>query len=89
MLEITEGNALDAISKAKARNISPQDMADEAAVKNEKYKAAIADIYRDYTIALEESNSLDFDDLLLYGVRLFRILPAAVHNIEHVLVDEL
>lgn len=49
----------------------------------------VADIYVDYEKALRSSNSLDFDDLLVFGVALFKQHKKAVEWCQHVLVDEL
>ncbi|SPO39443.1 related to ATP-dependent DNA helicase [Pseudozyma flocculosa] len=52
------------------------------------FKRIMADIYLRYQEQLREANALDFDDLLVYGVRLFRQNPQIARRIEHVLVDE-
>ncbi|KAI0635844.1 UvrD-helicase-domain-containing protein [Trametes polyzona] len=48
----------------------------------------LADVYKNYERILRESNSLDFDDLLLFGVKLFRNHAKASSWCRHVLVDE-
>ena len=48
-----------------------------------------AQVYRRYQCALKQNNSLDFDDLLVYGVQLFRDHPKVGKWCRHVLVDEL
>ncbi|EPS95932.1 hypothetical protein FOMPIDRAFT_1131483 [Fomitopsis schrenkii] len=48
----------------------------------------VADVYKRYERKLRQSNSLDFDDLLLFGVRLFERHPSVGEWCEHVLVDE-
>ncbi|KAH9838601.1 P-loop containing nucleoside triphosphate hydrolase protein [Rhodofomes roseus] len=50
--------------------------------------AVLIDVYRVYERTLRSSNSLDFDDLLLFGVRLFKRNPAVGEWCQHVLVDE-
>ena len=46
-------------------------------------------IYAEYESRLASHNALDFDDLLMYGVKLFREHPSlSFDHIEHVLVDE-
>jgi DNA helicase-2/ATP-dependent DNA helicase PcrA len=47
-----------------------------------------AEIYYDYQAYLKANNAVDFDDLLVYGVRLFRDSPQVISNVKHVLVDE-
>ena len=49
----------------------------------------IAAIYKDYEKTLREANSLDFDDLLVFGVRMFAGHKKASAWCRHVLVDEL
>jgi len=48
-----------------------------------------AEIYRDYEKSLRQSNSLDFDDLLVFGVRLFSRNSKYAAWCQHILVDEL
>lgn len=48
-----------------------------------------AEIYRDYEKSLRQSNSLDFDDLLVFGVRFFSRHPKYAAWCQHILVDEL
>ena len=45
-------------------------------------------LYAEYETALRESNSLDFDDLLVFGLRLFREVPKVLESCRHILVDE-
>ena len=49
----------------------------------------IARIYKKYQSILQRNNSLDFDDLLIYGVKLFKGHPHVVKWCRHILVDEL
>jgi DNA helicase II / ATP-dependent DNA helicase PcrA len=49
----------------------------------------VAHLYGRYQQTLAENNSLDFDDLLLYGVQLFGENPKVSEWCKHVLVDEL
>ncbi len=52
----------------------------------------LADVYTEYQRRLAEASAVDFDDLLLLAVRLFREHPEALHRYQqrfrHVLVDE-
>ncbi|KAM3086870.1 ATP-dependent DNA helicase srs2 [Clarireedia jacksonii] len=45
-------------------------------------------VYEEYQAALERSNLLDYDDLLVQCVELLRQHPSCVSNIEAVLIDE-
>lgn len=49
----------------------------------------VGQIYARYERILQDNNSLDFDDLLVYGVKLFGDNPRVVKWCKHVLVDEL
>lgn len=77
------------ISTAKNELRGPDDVA--ASASNEiEYK--LAEVFREYQRRLQEANALDFDDLLVLGVRLFREHPDALaawrNRFGHVLVDE-
>ncbi|AUB27794.1 DNA helicase II/ATP-dependent DNA helicase PcrA [Cryptococcus neoformans] len=90
-MSLKEGVVLSEISKAKAKGEPPEAMVIRAAQnKNASTNtlAVIADLYEEYQLALTEANSLDFDDLLLYALRLFKEAPRVVENIRHILVDE-
>ena len=49
----------------------------------------IAEIYKQYQDALQANNSLDFDDLLIVGLKLFKSHAVSVSWCKHILVDEL
>lgn len=91
-LELKEGDVLSVISKAKAKEQSPQDMLDALTAKPEHemnvLDLMIAQLYDEYDNALREANALDFDDLLLFGLRLFRNHPNVIASCKHILVDE-
>jgi len=77
------------ISNAKNELQDPEDAAKDARnVQEETYAAA----YRVYQERLRQANALDFDDLLMMTVHLFRAFPAVRENwrrrFRHVLVDE-
>jgi DNA helicase-2/ATP-dependent DNA helicase PcrA len=78
-----------AISAAKNRGQSVEDVAEAAQVIIEK---RIADVYREYQERLRTAGAMDFDDLLLRTVELFRrrpdLLEAYQQRFRHVLVDE-
>ncbi|SPO23192.1 related to ATP-dependent DNA helicase [Ustilago trichophora] len=52
------------------------------------FRQFMATIYTMYQQQLVDANALDFDDLLVYGVQLFRHQNQVVRNVRHVLVDE-
>ncbi|MDP6853829.1 MAG: UvrD-helicase domain-containing protein [Candidatus Marinimicrobia bacterium] len=77
------------ISKAKNQLISPQLCADTAeGFRDEK----TAEIYMQYQEDLQKSNALDFDDLLLKPLQLFKEHPHRLefyqNQFQYVLVDE-
>lgn len=87
-IQLKEAAVLSSISKAKAKGLSPHQVGrDKTPI--DPVQEMIARIYADYAAALKESNSLDFDDLLIFGVRLFTKEPQTVAWCRHVLVDEL
>ncbi|CAO1626024.1 unnamed protein product [Sympodiomycopsis kandeliae] len=100
-LKIKSESAQGTISWAKAKGVSPEAYRANLqkketgkswrsnAEETSSYKAAIATIYEMYTEKLRQANALDFDDLLVFGVRLLRKSPHVVNNIRHVLVDEM
>ncbi len=78
-----------AVSAAKDELLGPEELADQALGFFQK-KAAEA--YRLYQQRLVESNALDFDDLIMQTVRLFREHPQVLaeyqRRFRYVLVDE-
>ena len=80
-------NIQNAISNAKNALMFPQD------VPRTNYREeALFRIYEQYQKRLEESNSVDFDDLLLWTFRLLRDNPQIRESygtrFQHILVDE-
>lgn len=80
---------LNVISNAKNMLWDPdrlQDMADNF------FQAKAADVYRHYQKRLKELNALDFDDLLMLTVNLFRQYPQVLRyyqqKFQYILVDE-
>ncbi|WRT65721.1 uncharacterized protein IL334_002669 [Kwoniella shivajii] len=90
-MALKEGVVLSEISKAKAKEESPDQMAMRAAQDpgtSTNTLAIIAELYAEYEATLREANSLDFDDLLVFGLRLFRSAPRVLESCRHILVDE-
>jgi DNA helicase-2/ATP-dependent DNA helicase PcrA len=77
------------ISGAKNQMISP---AEYANVAKEFFEAKVAEIYPEYVQKLHKSNSMDFDDLLLKPIELFkkneRVLEKYQYRFKYLLVDE-
>ena len=78
-----------AISKSKNDGVSPSDYANEAYYPNQRQ---IAKIYRRYEEEKERADALDFNDLLLRTVRLFRknadVRKKWQEKFQHILIDE-
>jgi DNA helicase-2/ATP-dependent DNA helicase PcrA len=76
---------LNDISRAKERLIEPEKFEDEVG-------GVISKIYNHYQARLRQANALDFDDMLLYTVRMLRERPDVLEHysrkFQHVLVDE-
>lgn len=77
------------ISSGKNEGLGPEEYADKATVITEK-KAA--EVYLEYQRRLQQAGAMDFDDLLLNTVKLFRASPPTLEHYRrrfgHLLVDE-
>jgi len=67
--QLTPRTVLSSISWAKNHMLDPQEVYLESA---DPKRERIAQIYKVYTEELAKSNALDFDDLLLYAVRVLK-----------------
>jgi DNA helicase-2/ATP-dependent DNA helicase PcrA len=78
-----------AISAAKNDLISVDELAGRVTTVHER---RVADVYREYQDRLRRAGAMDFDDLLVQAVELFRQHPDVLEHhqrrFEHVLVDE-
>jgi DNA helicase-2/ATP-dependent DNA helicase PcrA len=77
------------ISALKNELVLPNEYAERAIGPAEK---RLAEIYAEYQRRLQEASAVDFDDLLVLAVRLFREQPATLarwrDRFRHILVDE-
>ena len=77
------------ISRAKDRGLTASEFAAQAA---SVFDERLVPVYQAYEQALRANNALDFDDLLLHALRLFRQNPDVLDRYRtrwpHVLVDE-
>ncbi|KAL5640278.1 hypothetical protein ACGC1H_007523 [Rhizoctonia solani] len=89
-LDIKEPIVRSMISKAKATGQTPQEMLRLASSVStqDKIQAAVAHIYEEYDAVLREANALDFDDLLVMGLKVLKVAPRAIAKLRHVVVDE-
>ncbi|MDY6892234.1 MAG: UvrD-helicase domain-containing protein [Chloroflexota bacterium] len=83
------GGIGSAISSAKAQLLAPQDY---RPLVGSYYEEVVARVYERYQELLTESNALDFDDLIMRVVRLFRNHPDVLDKYQsryvHVMIDE-
>jgi DNA helicase-2/ATP-dependent DNA helicase PcrA len=80
---------LTAISSSKSRMLSPQDYTSSS---RSYFDEVVGRVYERYQQLLDESRALDFDDLLMRTVSLFRNHPEILKKYQeryvHILVDE-
>jgi DNA helicase-2/ATP-dependent DNA helicase PcrA len=80
---------IEAISRAKDELIDSQSYQEQA---HDYFPQTIAKIYRAYQEALQASNALDFDDLIMLTNKLFQTHPAILEKYQnqwqYILVDE-
>ena len=78
-----------AISSAKARLLAPQEYRSQA---GNYFEEVVARVYERYQVLLGESSALDFDDLIMRTVHLFRNQPEVLEKYQsrylHVMIDE-
>ncbi|MEX0886112.1 MAG: UvrD-helicase domain-containing protein [Phycisphaeraceae bacterium] len=83
------GSMLSTISNAKNELMDAEAFAQQAA---DFYSRTVAKVYHKYAEILTRNNALDFDDLLLRTVQLFRNHPDALRQLQeryqYVLIDE-
>jgi DNA helicase-2/ATP-dependent DNA helicase PcrA len=77
------------IGKAKDHLISPEEFADQAA---NWYERSVAAVYAAYQRRLQAAGALDFDDIIVRTVNLFRSQPEVLEHYQerftHILIDE-
>ncbi len=87
---LKEKTILGAISSAKDELISPLDY--EMSVMGDFTKRKLADAYKEYQAALKRNNALDFDDIIVKTVELFKCCPDVLENyqdrFQYIMVDE-
>ena len=86
----TERSMLSAISSAKDNLVSVRDY--ELSTMGDFQKITIAKVYREYQETLKRSNALDFDDIIVKTVELFKtqveVLNYYQDRFRYILVDE-
>jgi len=80
---------LATISKAKNELMNPEQFKNQA---NGYYEEIVAKVYFLYQSRLKENNGLDFDDIIMFTVELFRNFPAVLekyqNQFQYIMVDE-
>lgn len=81
---------LSAISSAKDELITPEEY--ELDAQGDYHKKRIAAVYKEYQAQLRQNNALDFDDLIVKTVELFRYNEDVLENYQerfrYIMVDE-
>lgn len=89
---LKEKTILGAISSAKDNLISPLDYEMSTAGGFDYNKSKIAKAYKEYQALLKKNNALDFDDLIVKTVELFKTCPDVLEGyqkrFEYIMVDE-
>ncbi|MDD5039016.1 MAG: UvrD-helicase domain-containing protein [Dehalococcoidales bacterium] len=87
--QYTPQSIASAISSAKSRMIVAEDYIQHS---HSYFEEVVGRVYKQYQLLLRENNALDFDDLLLKTVLLFRKSPEILSRYQsryvHLLVDE-
>jgi DNA helicase-2/ATP-dependent DNA helicase PcrA len=80
------------ISSAKNDGLNAAQYQERAAAQGNVVERKAAEVYAEYQQRLQAATAMDFDDLLLNTVRLFREAPEVLNNyqrrFQHLLVDE-
>ena len=88
--QLKEKTILGAISSAKDNLISPLDY--EMSAMGDFSKRKIANAYKEYQMLLKKNNALDFDDIIVKTVELFKACPEVLENYQnrflYIMVDE-
>ena len=87
---LKERTVLSAISSAKDELISPNEYSLSAA--GDYHKQKIAALYQEYQQTLKKNNAVDFDDLIMKTVELFKDCPDVLQSYQnrfrYIMVDE-
>lgn len=87
---LKERSILSAISSAKDELISPEEY--ELRAMGDFRKQKIAQAYKEYQMALKKNNAMDFDDLIVKTVELFKadseVLGSYQKRFKYIMVDE-
>lgn len=89
---LKERTIMSAISSAKDELISPLQYEMQAAASYDYHAGKIAQAYKEYQAVLHKNNALDFDDLIMKTVELFKADAQVLNNYQerfrYIMVDE-
>ena len=87
--EVNPTGVLSLISRAKNEMLTPEEMAEGA---EGPFAETAAALYEGYSQYLKENQAMDFDDLLLFTVRLFKKYPKVLSEYQkrwpYIMIDE-
>ncbi len=88
--QLKERSIMSAISAAKDELMSPLEY--ELSSMGDYLKKKVAAVYKEYQAILKRSNALDFDDLIVKTVELFKACPDVLYQYQerfkYIMVDE-
>lgn len=91
-IDLKERAVMGYISAAKDELISPQEYELQVHASGDFQKKKIAAIYKEYQEVMKKNNALDFDDLIVKTVELFRTCPEVLNHYQdrfrYIMVDE-
>jgi len=80
------------VSQAKAEVLTPEEFSNDVLGAADPFRRRIGQIYTEYQRRLRAANAMDFDDLLMVTVQLFRNCPDVLESYQerfrYILVDE-
>ena len=89
---LKERTIMSAISSAKDELIGPLQYEMQAAASYDYHAGKIAQAYKEYQAVLHKNNALDFDDLIMKTVELFKADAQVLNNYQerfrYIMVDE-
>lgn len=88
--QMKERNILSAISSSKDELVSPNEYSLQTG--GDYHKQKLASLYQEYQATLKKNNAVDFDDLIMLTVELFRSCPEVLRGyqdrFQYIMVDE-
>ncbi len=89
---LKERTIMSYISSAKDELISPMEFELAAYTSADYNKKRVAEVYKEYQAVLKKNNAMDFDDLIVKTVELFKSCPDVLNSYQerfrYIMVDE-